>query len=262
MPAEGRRPPSCLREPRRRIPHADGLPGPTPAPPRPRARVFTHLPAPDRAAEMRSPAHGSGLGSSGPRVLDPEREAETQGSSAGGRWGTLGDPGPETPAERAGAAGVGECPLGTGPALTEHLLAALRVRLVGVDPLKVAAACAVAHGEAGERGTECGAGLGSAPPVVWPAARERLGPRGGDSGGGARCAPGLPGQGRCHLRSGGGTGAPTGQAWGRLLRLSEPQLPLQESGTPARATREASWPPGCAGTLGCAHQPSPSGRPR
>lgn len=36
-----------------------------------------------------------------------------------------------------------------GPALTEHLLAPLRVRLVRVDPLEVAAARAVAHGGAG-----------------------------------------------------------------------------------------------------------------
>lgn len=201
VPAEGRRPPSCPREPGRRIPHADGLPGPTPAPPRPRALVFTHLPAPHRAAEMHSPAHGSGLGSSGPGSREGGRDAGEFSPRWGNPWGP-----------RARNAGVGECPLGIGPALTEHLLAALRVRLVGVDPLKVAAACAVAHGEAGERGTECGAGLGSAPPVVWPAARERLGPRGGDSGGGARCAPGLPGQGRCHLRSGGGSGAPAGQA--------------------------------------------------
>lgn len=45
-----------------------------------------------------------------------------------------------------------------GRALTEHLLAALRVRLVGVDPLEVAAARAVAHGGSGARGT---AGLSS-----------------------------------------------------------------------------------------------------
>ena len=36
-----------------------------------------------------------------------------------------------------------------GPALTEYLLAPLRVRLVRVDPLEVAAAHPVAHGGAG-----------------------------------------------------------------------------------------------------------------
>lgn len=178
---------------------------------------------------MRCPAHGSGLGSSGPGSREGGRDA----GEFGPRWGNPRGP-------RARNAGVGECPLGIGPALTEHLLAALRVRLVGVDPLKVAAACAVAHGEAGERGTECGAGLGSAPPVVWPAARERLGPRGGDSGGGARCAPGLPGQGRCHLRSGGGSGAPAGQAsrgWVGAAALGASATSAGKWDTIARDTR-------------------------
>lgn len=57
-------PPRGLRWQGRRGPHADGPPGPSPAPPRPRAQARPGV-AP-RAAETRAPAHPSGLGSSGP----------------------------------------------------------------------------------------------------------------------------------------------------------------------------------------------------
>ncbi|XP_032964252.1 translation initiation factor IF-2-like [Rhinolophus ferrumequinum] len=108
------------------------------------------------------------------------------------------------------------------------------------------------------------AGLGSAPLHLSSGP-----PRGKGWGPGAGTPEAGPGAPRDCQGRGGATsgraeaaGLPPARPRGGLLRLSEPQLPLQENGTPVRATREASRPPGCAGTLGCAPQPSPSGRPR
>lgn len=100
------------------------------------------------------------------------------------------------PPARAGARGAGRAGAAPPtPGLTQHLPAALRVRLLRVHPLEVAAARAVAHGGPGEPRSRLGAQLGPRRPA--PARAGRV----WGSGAGPPGA-GPPGRGRAPLDRG------------------------------------------------------------
>lgn len=212
----------------------------------PGAPVFTPILAPDRAAETRSPAHGAGLGSSGPGSREGGRDAGGVQPGLGELSGT-----PGRTCWRSAVAPPPSRPPGTGPALTEHLLAALRVRLVGVDPLEVAAARAVAHGGAGSAARSGVRGSARLRSTCRPAraARESLGPRGGDS----EAVPGAPQE--RQARGGATSGLAAAAAGLGTTTTSAGKRDCE------RATRESPRPPGCARTPRRARQPSLPGSP-
>lgn len=134
-------------------------------------------------------------------------------------------------------------------ALTEHLFAALRVRLVGVDPLEVGAARAVAHAAAGSAARS--ASRHSAP-LHLSASPRAAGTR-------VRLGPGAgPLAGRGQVRPGRSEGAGPAGHLGRVAVA--PQLPSRQLdvGLLARGPRESPEPQIVRGRPGALVAPHPA----